>query len=268
MKIYFLKLKTFAVLTILTIAIFGANAASAATETGVFSFEKAFAQEEKNNPIDLETRIKILNNVIDTAQTETESLKTKLNSLNLTEQWLDIKNEFIKDIDELKTYYSEFKTKINEKDLTLDNVKILAKELKEQREQNYTSELKKITNMILIFEDENLLKIVRSRLDKISADIKKLDRQNIIKTNTLKTQLNQANKLYKNAEKLKEDAKNLFSKAVDQTIAVEKEIDSEQKTKPQEEIQNSVRGLITESIKEIKAIYDTFFQMNEKMKNL
>lgn len=256
---------------------FAAKISLAATNnaSNSFLFEKALAKEESFETLDLETRIKILKNVSEIAESEIDSLKNKLDKIEAENNWKKIKESAVKNLDQFKNYYVDFKNKLDPKKISSEDVKILAKELKDWREKNYSPELKEIINMILVFETENLLKISKIRLDKISGDIKKMDRQNIIKTDSLKNYFGQAEKRYKNSVKLWEDSKNLFLKSKIESIspkkednlekeAVKKDLDEKEKIQP--EIQDSARDLLRESLKEIKAVYDIFFQMNEEMK--
>ena len=233
----------------------------------------ALAKGEKTEEsLDLETRKKILTKIIDTAQSEINGLKEKLNSFDVNEDWQKIRDEFLNNLSNLQSYYQTLEEKFSG-EITIEDIKIMAKELKDRREKNYTSELKKITNMILIFETEDILKIVNGRMNKISADVKKLAKQNLIKTDVLKIYLSQAEKHLKNAEGYKKDAKDLYFKTIDGILGITEQQEATSteketiiKKEDMTEIQDSIRNLIKESIMELRATYDIFFKMNDRIK--
>ncbi|MBI5401311.1 hypothetical protein HZB05_00565 [Candidatus Wolfebacteria bacterium] len=265
-------LKIFGILLILLSA--AATSKICFAQTIDISINKTALAKEKNTEksLDLDARKNILNKIIDTAQSEINGLKEKLNDFDLNEDWQKIRNEFLNNLSDLQSYYQTLEEKISG-EITIEDVKIMAKELKNWREKNYTFELKKITNMILIFETENILKIAGGRMDKISADVKKLAKQNIIKTDVLKIYLSQAEKHLENAEGYKKDAKDLYFKTMnnifgitEQQEATSTEKETIIKKEDVKEIQDSIRNLIKESITELRATYDIFFKMNDKIK--
>lgn len=232
--------------------------------------------------LDLTARQNILIGISDNSQTEIDGLAADLNALDLDDSWGAIRDRFVADLSDFKNYYKEFENKVNAEDITLADIKALAKELKDWREQNYTPELKEITNMTLIFQDESFLQTAHGRLDKVSADIKKMDKQNIIKTDALKNYFVQANKKLIDAEDSKNNGKNLFFASMNNffgfttsTVIITVTKDNSSSTRQvalkkitavqMAGIQSSIRDLLTGSIKNIKAAYDIFFQMNNEI---
>ncbi len=247
----------------------------------------ALAKDNKASSLDLEARKKLLDRVSKNTKSEISGLEDKLNSLDLSDDWAKIKDKFLSDLADFGSYNDSFDAKATDSTTTLDQIKALAKELKDWRETTYTPELKDISNMTFIFDLENMLGISHDRFDKISSDVNKLDSQGIIKTDTLKKYLAQAQKSLDNADGFKNDAKDLFLKSMSDFAGIPEVASSTQQeatstgqtdqlkknqtpdlnirqTAP--EIQNSITNSLKDSIKEIKATYDIFFQMNDTIK--
>ena len=263
-------------------------AQSANQESGNFYISKVLAKEVDAESLDLNARKKVLIEILETSQSEIEGLKNKLVGLNLDNNWQKIRGRILDELSRSQAYYQFYENKINEGNINLEEIKQLAADLKDWREKNYTQKLLEATNMILIFKDEGLLKVARERIDKISADIKKLDKQNIIKTDVLKIYLSEADKNLTGADDSKNKAKDLFFKTITEQITTlpeqqltvltpenaktgenqssEKTGEPAKKSLSPEEIQNSVRDFIKESIKDLRSTYENFLQMNDKIK--
>jgi hypothetical protein len=242
--------------------------------------DTVLAKDASNLPtsLDLDARKKILNKVLDTTQTEVEGLKNKLNGIDLDDDWNIIRDGFLSNLADFKSYNESFSKKVNSDTITTEEIKNLAKDMIDWREKNYTPKLKEITNMTFIFDEESLLKIAQGRLDKISSDIKKLSKQNYINTNKLKTLLPKAEKSLNKSTSYQNEAKDLFIKSFADFIkaknenasSTEKEaaiiIPADEKQETPIEIQDSIRNLLKNSLTEIKNTYDIFFQMNNEIK--
>lgn len=281
------RMKTF-LNTISKKAYFGILILALAIVPAIFKVQSAkagvidtvFAKDASNLPssLDLEARKKILNKVLETTLSEIDGLKNKLNSIDLDDNWTKIRDIFLNDLSDFKSYNESFNKKANRDETTLEGIKELAKEMIIWREKTYTPKLKEITNMTFIFDEENLLKISQERLDKISGDIKKLSKQNYINTVKLKSLLPKAEKSLNNSKNYQSEAKDLFFKSFSDLIetteenasGTEKEIlpitSEDKKQETTVKIQDLIRNLLKNSLTEIKNTYDIFFQMNNEIK--
>jgi len=249
--------------------------------------DTVFAKDATTLPasLDLDARKKLLTKVLNTTLSEIDGLKIKLSSLDLDDNWNKINDGFLNDLADFKSYNESFNKKINADNITLDEIKNLAKEMIDWREKNYTPKLKEINNMTFIFDEESLLKITQGRFDKISSDIKKLSKQNYINTSKLKTLLPKAEKSLKNSKDAQGEAKELFFKSFEYLIPttdtnasstngiatstvseINNETTDDTKQETPVEIQDSIRTLLKNSLTEIKNTYDIFFQMNNEIK--
>lgn len=269
MRMIFNKILYVAALAIAMAFLLGNTSLAANTENGE---QIALTEDNQDAPeMDIESRKQLLINVLESSQVEVNALKERLVNLKLEgEEWQKIRENLLNTLSEFNDYYQDAKDSINSTSsaITLEEVKDLAKDLKEWRESTYTPELDKIINMVLIFESENFLKITQSRFDKVSADIKKLDKQKMIRTDSLKNYLSQIDKHLKNVRILNDGVKNLFLKSmapVEEEIIDENEINTEE-TGPKENMQDTIKKMVIDSLKELKTAYEIFFAMNDKIK--
>mgnify|MGYP001564361056 CR=1 FL=1 len=223
--------------------------------------------------LDIESRKQILINVLEFSKNEVSSLKDGLLNLKLdNDTWQQIRDEFLNKLSSFSDYYQGAEDKINSTSspLTIDDVKSLASALKDWRENTYSPELDKIINMLLIFGTDNLLKTTQSRFDKISSDVKKLDKQHFVKTDALKNYLSQADKHLKNMKRSIDGAKKIFLKSIinsDAKNTSDKDVVKSADIKTQENSQDTIRKMAKDSLKELKITYEIFFSMNNNMKS-
>ena len=236
-----------------------------------FPFGKAtFAQENIKTP-DVVLRKQLLKSVMGDSYTEINNLKNRLNKINIADSdWKIIKEKLINDLAYFNDYYKDIESRIDsDPELSLEDIRSIANDLKDWRNSTYTPRLKEITNFILVFEEENLIKIANSRADKITGDLAKFDKQGYIKTNDLKKLFAQARKNLDNSQSSNNNAKELFLKSITLSSATSTNEISATKTdtdKPSKDIQQNVQDLVKESIKYLKSAYETFFQMNSQIK--
>ena len=236
----------------------------------------AMAKEETTDTLSLDQRKALLQDIVTTSQTEIQNLKDALNDLKLDGAWDSARDQFLTQLATSTEYYASLGKRVGEKDVTLDDIKTIAKELKDWRENVYTVQLKAAGNMILIFQTDDVRRIVQSRNEKISDDIKKLDRQKLVNTDTLKKYLSQADKSIKNATALNAKAKDLYYK---ESIAplqpkdarepdesdIETATSSPSLQEPSDR-QDDIRDLSKEALKELKNAYELFFKMNDRIR--
>lgn len=237
------------------------------------------AQDKIQDALTLEQRKTILTEIVTASQNEVKNLTEKLTALDLGDDWNLAREQFLARLATSSEYYTSLEKRLDQSALSLDEVKAIASELKDWRESTYTPELKAAGNMILIYQTDDVRRIVQSRNEKIANDIKKLDRQKLVNTDTLKKYLAQADKSIKNAAALNAKAKDLYFKetvqplqpktlkAIEQVDQIDTAISSESPTHQEtQDVQDTIRDLAKESIKELKAAYELFFKMNDRIR--
>lgn len=251
----------------------------------------AQAQDKSADVLTTEQRIAILKEIIASAQDEITTLTDKLNALHLDDQWSLAKDHFISTLATSSDYYAKLSERIDKKDISLEDVKSIAKDLKDWRESTYTPELKEAGNLILIFQTDTVRSVVEVRDTKISNDLKKLDRQKLINTDALKKYLSQAEASIKHAKDLNSKAKDLYFavsvsplqpkaelKSADRQLEIKTLLDevATPDTNAQKDLsptpepvvdpQDTIRDLAKDSIMELKTAYELFFKMNDRIR--
>jgi hypothetical protein len=143
--------------------------------------DNTLSEEEKEEK-EILVRQEILNKIVDLSLLEVENLKNRINSLDLElENQIIIAEKFLEILEKNIEYSNELKESNDKKDITLEEVKNLAQEYKDWRENNYSKYVKKIFTFILVFQEKQVLKMANTRLDKIMSDLEKLEKANILK---------------------------------------------------------------------------------------
>lgn len=249
----------------------------------------AVAKEETLDTLTLEQRTAILKEIVSASQDEVKNLAEKLATLELNDDWSLARELFMTKLATSSEYYTSLEKQLEQKTITLEEVKVIAKDLKDWRETVYTPELMIAGNMILIFQTDDVRRIVQARNEKIASDVKKLDRQKLVNTDTLKKYLAQADRSIKNATVLNARAKAIYFKEIIEPLQPKALKDSEQEPpventptpdtiQPEEakivpsvakamaDKQDEIRELAKESLKELKTAYELFFKMNDRIR--
>jgi len=256
---------------------------------GLFSFKGlVFAQETKNTPAptpiseisELDSKREMLSDALKASNDELKELREGINSIKVeNDGWQKIKEDLLAQADKSKDYYDEANDKLKSEDIDLGTIKTLAKELKSFRETTFREYLKKSINFILVFEVADLLKIADSRLDKISSDIDRLQRQSISKSKPLRVLFSQAQKYLKLSHNLNDSAKKLLYsdfEFLNQETLDEKSGGEEIKsntelpeiTRPEKQpadSQDIIRDMSQKSLEELMNTYYSFVKMSKSL---
>jgi hypothetical protein len=215
-------------------------------------------QSEENTAIFL----KILNLSI----LETKKLEEKLNNIkDLEEEYLDLKNQFLIKLDEYQKYFQLLKERI-EGSLIEEELGNLIDEFKDWRESNYNSEIKKILDFILVFQQKSFLAIAEKRFEKISKDLQKIKLPKGNKIEALnrlleeaEANLDEAKKFFLTAQVLILPAQNIES-TITTTATTTSSTESSLNQTP------GIRELIKNAMNKIKDAYQKFFQISVLIK--
>ena len=233
-----------------TLVFFGTKTVLAVTHTSstLLSVDSAsLAPEEK-----LAKAKEDLVMALDLSLKKVESLKSRLNELNFPEDSREqaLKNEALSDLDTYAEYYLNAKENLDKKE-SLDEVKDLAKEIKEYRDITYTSGVEKIVGFILVFYNEEVLGVANDRFSKIGADIKKLDKLGVVSEGDFQEKLDEVSNLLKEAADLQGEAKKII-------LATS--------TDPGGSGEPSAKDMIEKSLNNVKAVYGIFLELNQSVK--
>ncbi len=118
---------------------------------------------------------------LDLSVKQITDLKTKLNSLKFTKKSKEIeaRKSIISSLDESAGYYSEAKKQLAGKK-TADDLRELAKSLRDYREKSYLPVSDKASGFLLVFQTSKLVDTVNSRYSKVDSDLNDLENAGII----------------------------------------------------------------------------------------
>lgn len=146
-----------------------------------FTGSPAFAAEELSPVQELE-------NIIGILISQAENLNKSLSQLkSLSEEQLAISEDHQDNLGAMVSYYESLKI---EEDGS--NVKELAAEIKENRQEIFANQLKKASEFLLVFQTKNALKTAEYRLARISSDIDRLAELEILSKSKPQFLLNEA----------------------------------------------------------------------------
>ncbi len=243
------------------------------------SASSSAAEIPETSELSLGDRKQLLTDILSSALSQTNELANYLSALQTpNEEWDKIRGNLVSDLANFSGHYQLTIDKINDASstITLEEIKKTARGLKDWQENIYSPEIDRAINASLILRADDFFNTTQSRFDKISADIKKLERQRFIKTNLSKRYLSDISRHLKNIGSSIDSAKKLYLKssaAAEENSATSTDALSnkaEEKTSLQEsraQIQDTIRKTIQDALKELKTTYEIFFQINDRIKN-
>ena len=158
------------------------------------SLEKLFLVKEENELSDEQKNLQevdagkqVLKEIIDLSIKENQELLEKTKKLIDSEEYQKIINE---DLQQVDLWYSEINKKIDDVK-TQDDVKNLAQSIKDWRQNVYGSATQRALSTILVSQETKIIELAKKRLERIKADLKKLEGLGF-NTSKLQKLLNQA----------------------------------------------------------------------------
>ncbi len=240
-------------------------------ELGAAKDDDKLSPEEKVAK-EIEARTKIIGEALTLSFKEIGSLQDKLNQLpkfadksaekEMQEDFLaklDNYNAFFEDegkkLDDIKANESD-NNKLN------DELKDLAKEIKDYRDGIYSQTSQKVVEFTLVFYDENAVTVAKTRLNKVNADLRKLEKLGLIEKGYFKTPLDKASKLISGASDLQLQAKGLILNPADEGESETSQTSTKAIVKPKP------RELIDKSLSQVKSAYDIFLKISKDVRRL
>lgn len=265
--------------------------------------DSALSDKEKEVK-EIQVRKEALAQIADLSLLEIKNLENKINALELkAKDEIAIKEKFLEIFENNRKYSENLKKNIEKENLTLEEIKNLAQEYKDWRNDNYDCYVKKITVFILVFQEKQVLKIANVRLDKIMLDLKKLENARILKKEDTWNLINSSMKSLTNAQIFNNDAETIIigiikKYAIDtasstpveiaattseillqnekmassspvvsiETMASKDEISKATSTPQIISEEDKAQTLIEKSLKEIKNAYNNFISISDKVR--
>lgn len=219
----------------------------------------------------LDLRKDILTKAIDISIEEAKDLKTKLGDIKENEeQKADWVKKSIEKLDEIISYYQSQKKIIEKNEFeSIDDVKNLAQEVKEWRQENAKKPIAEIHEYFLLREQRSAIDTAETRYIKIKADIEKLER--------LKMNVEEAKKLLERSYgKIRESrdyltiANNAFwNKVLTEEKSVMKTLATDEKTDTSIEKEDTkTQELVKDSLGKIKEAYQVYIEISNSVRKL
>jgi hypothetical protein len=211
---------------------------------------------------ELDLRKKILKEVLTLSLEEVNRLADKLDNLpQLTQNSREkaLQNDYRASLTNHLNYYT---TQLAELDklTTLEEVKNLAQKVKEYRDNAYNPEVQKIVNFVLVFYNEEVLKLAKTRLEKITTDIKKLEKLGYIKEGAFSREIKLAGEKLSSAQTALDQAKTTIL-----SPAPTSETAGESKTEEGQAVIEPGK-LIEDSLNKVKSAYDLFLEISKNLR--
>ncbi|MDP2695652.1 MAG: hypothetical protein Q8O87_00140 [bacterium] len=204
----------------------------------------------------LESRRTALLKILDLSRLEVEELMAKLSAIDVLEdEYIELQGQFSEDLESYIMYFDSLEDALINNSLTQKELQLLAADFKTWHEE-YNINVKKIANFIWTFREADLLIIAKSRLNKISVDIKRFRSSKVIKISALTPPLANAAAALQEAEVLNKQAQNLLLATTTPPIAEDEE------TPP------TIGELIEAALNKIKDAYKEFFKMSALLKEM
>lgn len=181
--------------------------------------DDSILSDEDKEIKEIRIRKEALGKITNLSLVEIKNLEDKINSLDFESGAQNaIKESFLGILDNNRKYSEDLKTKTESDKLTLEEVKNLAQEYKDWRDENYNKYIKKMTVFILTFQEKNVLKTANTRLEKIMTDLKKLENAKIIKKEDTWKYVDSAMKSLTNAQIFNSDAEKIIIDIIEKDI--------------------------------------------------
>lgn len=253
--------------------------------------DKTDISDEEKVKLEIESKTKIILDVVDVSVAQIKDLESKFLSSNFPEsdEWKAIKEEYTKEISSYFDFYKEEQDKINKDGLDLIKVKEIAKEIELKKIQEIDLGAKEISNIIVVLSISDILKLADQRIDKVGADVSKIYDKNLTKANVLRDLYADARSLVLKSRQLNDTSKqvivNLYS--IDKSTSTKEFVDGLMNSLKEKEkmaklkydnegkliiksddqlMDEYLESLVVESLDTIKQAYDVFVKMSVNVK--
>jgi len=229
------------------------------------------ASSEQNN---LTHRKKIISDVLALSIQEIVSVREKLNVAHIDKesQLWTIRETILQWLDSEEKYFKEIEKRLDN-DLSLDEVKDLAREIQYHRNQNFNANLTNALDFILILRTLRLTDIAENRWNRINTSLQRIERAGLIRVNAFASQMLEAKERIDKARSLTKKSlaliKNIYLPVSEEdSTALVAEISDENIVIKNEQESPSIRELSKTAIDNLKLGHDEFAQISVAVRRL
>jgi hypothetical protein len=212
---------------------------------------------------EIDARKKVIVEAVRLSVAEINGLKENLSKNKPAEAELKLKAaSFFSYLDEAAAYFESAGIKAGE--LTdLEEIKALANELKDYRENNYNPRLQKIVDFFLWLQIDNLISAAETRWQKINLEIKKFEKYELIDPGVFSADMENAQKYLAGAKEISQEAgKMIIETNLDELNPPLSDADAIEKLSAEPAIKPSARELLGNSLKNLRSSYEIFVKIS------
>lgn len=246
--------------------------------------DKTISEAERSAK-ELEARKLVVSDALKLSLKEVADLEKKLSDIKTKDEsvasFIKVSLEYLANA---KNFYEEKQNSLAS--LTdLEEVKNAAKELKDYRDNGYNAKIERMGNFLLLLQIQDLIATTQTRWNKISADLKKLERGQFITSGFFNTNMQKAQKYINDAAGLSKEAKDRIIKeteaespkllgagAGEPTITSAPQTITETPTKAEiakeEAPVVNPKELVEASLTNLKSSYDIFLKISQNVKKI
>jgi len=220
---------------------------------------------EQNN---LTHRKKIISDVLTLSIQEIISVREKLDSAHIDKesQLWTIRETILQWLNSEEKYFKEIKERLDD-NLSLDEIKDLAREIQYHRNENFNASLTNALDFILILRTLRLADIAENRWDRINTNLQRIERAGLIRANAFASQMSEAKERIDKARSLTEKSlaliKDVYLPVPEESPATFlAEINEDNITTKTEQESPSIRELSEAAIDNLKLGYDEFMEIS------
>jgi len=231
-------------------------------------------QNSEQNQNNVVHRKRVISDVLALSLQEIISVRNRLNSINIEKEspsWI-IREIILQWISSEEKYFEEVRIRLDGT-LSLDEVKALAREMQNHRNENFNTNLTNALDFIFILRTLRLTDIAANRWNKINANLQRIERAGLIRINTFAPQMSEAKERIDEAQALVNKSfdliKNIYLPNQEENLSpLVIEINKNNEVIKTEQEPPSIRELCEAAMDNLKLGYDEFVQISTSVRRL
>lgn len=235
-----------------------------------------------NDTESLAFRLETFKKVTDLAIAEAKDLKVKIIAFETEDEEIKTwKENQIEKFNKAIEYYSNQQEIVaTQKEISLNDLKNIAQELKDWRETNFRTMAEETGDFFLIQQENKSIEIAQKRFQKISKDVERLKTQKIKNIKRADAYLEKSERLIKESLVTNQEAMAMFWRNIEiasSSIAIEEDeeiletnassTDAAEKSAPEKQ-EPSIKDLVYASLDDLKGAYQSFIELSNLVREL
>ena len=225
---------------------------------------------EQNN---ITNRKKVISDVLALSRQEIESVRARLNAARIDResQLWTVRKIILQWLDSEEKYFKEIEDRLSE-ELSLNEVKDLAREIQNHRNEKYNANLANALDFIFALRTLRLTDIASNRWDRINSDLQRIERAGLIRVNLFTPEMSEARAMIDKARLLVEKSlvqiENIYLPTPEEKPTPLVTEVSDDTTIENKQIAPTVRELCETAIDNLKTGYDAFVRISVTVRRL